>query len=171
MDEIAWLDQGGGMPKKSAGLALYRKRKGRLEVLLVHMGGPLWAKKDLGTWSIPKGNPAPGEDELSAARREFEEETGFSARGEFLPLGTITQKGGKQVSAWAFEGDCDPRLLKSNTFVMEWPPHSGKNQEFPEVDRAEFFAVDEAKKKINPAQAELLARLEELVRKRWSESA
>lgn len=145
---------------------MYRVRTGRLEVLLVHPGGPLWAKKDLGAWSIPKGEVGPGEDELSTAMREFEEETGVSPQGEFIPLGTITQKSGKAVRAWAFRGDCDPAALKSNTFVMEWPPRSGKKQEFPEVDRAEFFGIEEAKKKINPAQVELLTGLEQTLSKR-----
>jgi|SRR6516225_3055813 predicted NUDIX family NTP pyrophosphohydrolase len=147
--------------KVSAGLVMYRvNREGRLEVLLVHPGGPFWAKKDFGSWTVPKGETAPGEDLLAAARREFEEELGFVPQGRLLPLGVVSQKGGKKVHAWAFEGDCNPTALKSNTFRLEWPPHSGHMQEFPEVDRAEFFVMDEAKKKINPAQVELLVALE-----------
>lgn len=149
------------MPKTSAGIILYRKREGGLEVLLVHPGGPFWAKKDSGAWSVPKGEIESGEDLLSAAKREFEEELGFTPPSvELLPLGTIIQKGGKVVYAWAIEGDCDVRAIRSNTVKVEWPPHSGRLQEFPEVDRAEFFGIEEAKKKINPAQVELLERLE-----------
>ena len=140
------------MSKVSAGLLLYRVRDDRLEVLLVHPGGPFWAKKDLGSWTIPKGEILPGEDPLAAAIREFEEELGFAPQGELLPLGMVSQKGGKNVHAWAFEGNCNPRALKSNTFTIEWPPHSGRMQEYPEVDRAEFFAMEQAKKEINPAQ-------------------
>jgi predicted NUDIX family NTP pyrophosphohydrolase len=134
-----------------------------LEVLLVHPGGPFWAKKDLGAWTIPKGEVEPGEDQLDAARREFEEELGFAPSGEFVPLGEITQKAGKTVRAWAFEGNCDPNKIKSNSFVIEWPPRSGKQQSFPEVDSAAFFGIEEAKRKINPAQIELLSRLQGIV--------
>ena len=148
------------MSKVSAGLLLYRIRDERLEVLLVHPGGPFWAKKDLGSWTIPKGEIVPGEDPLAAAIREFEEELGFAPQGKFLPLGMVSQKGGKNVHAWAFEGNCNPTALKSNTFTIEWPPHSGRMQEFPEVDRAEFFGMEEAKKKINQAQVNLLLELE-----------
>jgi predicted NUDIX family NTP pyrophosphohydrolase len=155
------------MAKKSAGLAMYRICGGALEVLLVHLGGPFWAKKDKGAWFLPKGEIAPGEDELSAARREFKEETGFKLAsptggpaGPFLALGSVKQKGGKVVTAWAFEGDCDPSALKSNTFTMEWPPRSGKQREFPEVDRAAFFTLDAARDKIHPAEFELLERLQ-----------
>jgi predicted NUDIX family NTP pyrophosphohydrolase len=151
------------MPKSSAGLVLYRVRDGALEVLLVHPGGPFWARKDSGAWTIPKGEVEPEEDQLTAARREFEEELGFSPSGEFVSLGTITQKAGKIVQAWALEGDCDPKGIKSNSFVIEWPLHSGKKQSFPEVDRAAFFGMEEAKRKINPAQVELLSRLQEAV--------
>jgi len=154
------------MPKSSAGLILYRVRDNALEVLLVHPGGPFWAKKDLGAWSIPKGEVGPEEDQLAAAQREFEEELGFSPSGEFVPLGTITQKSGKVVQAWALEGDCDLSSIKSNSFVIEWPPHSGKQQSFPEVDRAAFFGIEEAKRTINPAQVELLSRLQEIVAER-----
>ena len=148
------------MPKVSAGLLLYRIRDERIEVLLVHPGGPFWAKKDLGSWTIPKGEIVPGEDPLAAATREFEEELGFTPQGKLLPLGMVSQKGGKNVHAWAVECDCSPEALKSNTFTIEWPPHSGRVQEFPEVDRAEFFGMEEAKKKINPAQVKLLLALE-----------
>jgi len=156
------------MAKKSAGLLMYRIRGGVPEVLLVHLGGPLWAKKDSGAWSIPKGELAANEDALSAAKREFTEELGTLPEGEFVPLGEIHQKGGKTVVALAFECDCDPAAIRSNTFTMEWPPRSGKKREFPEVDRAQFFAIAVAKKKINPAQAELLSRLERDLSKRLS---
>jgi predicted NUDIX family NTP pyrophosphohydrolase len=151
------------MPKSSAGLVMHRVREGALEVLLVHPGGPFWANKDSGAWTIPKGEVEREEDQLTAARREFEEELGFSPSGEFIPLGTITQRAGKIVEAWAFEGECDPSRIKSNSFVIEWPPHSGKKQSFPEVDRAAFFGMEEAKRKINPAQVELLSRLQKIV--------
>jgi len=147
------------MAKKSAGLVMYRIRGGALEVLLVHLGGPFWAKKDAGAWFIPKGEIEPGEDELAAAQREFEEETGFKPSRPFIALGSVKQKGGKVVTAWAFEGDCDSAALKSNTFKMEWPPRSGKQREFPEVDRAAFFTIEAAREKIHPAEFELLGRL------------
>lgn len=147
------------MPQISAGLLLYRRRPNGLEVLLVHPGGPYWRNKDEGAWSIPKGEIDAGEDPLAAARREFQEELGFEPNGQFIPLTTIRQKAGKTVHAWAFEGDCDPGSLRSNTFAMEWPPRSGRQAEFPEVDRAEFFALEEAKRKINPAQAQWLDEL------------
>lgn len=151
------------MAKRSAGLLLYRRTRGRLEVLLVHPGGPFWAKKDAGAWSIPKGEVDPGEDELLAAKREFAEEVGEVPRGELLPLGTVQQKGGKVVRAWAVEGDCDTTAITSNTFTLEWPPRSGKQREFPEIDRAEFFSLDEAKKKINRAQMAFVTVLAESV--------
>jgi predicted NUDIX family NTP pyrophosphohydrolase len=151
------------MPKVSAGLLMYRERGGQLEVLLVHPGGPFWAKKDLGAWSLPKGEVGPGEDALATAQREFEEETGIQPRGAFIGLGSVTQKSGKTVQAWAFQGDSDPAAARSNTFMLEWPPRSGKIQEFPEIDRAGFFAIEQAKKKINPAQVTLLERLERSV--------
>jgi predicted NUDIX family NTP pyrophosphohydrolase len=149
--------------KSSAGLILYRLRDGALEVLLVHPGGPFWAGKDSGAWTIPKGELGPEEDPLAAAKREFEEELGFSPDGDFIPLGSITQKAGKVVQAWAFAGDCDPSRIKSNSFMIEWPPRSGKQQAFPEVDRAAFFGIEEAKRKINPAQVDLLSRLQGIV--------
>ena len=141
---------------------MYRRTSAGLEVLLVHPGGPYFASKDAGAWTLPKGEPAEGEDPLAAARREFHEETGVDVPpGATLhPLGQGKQKGGKIVQAWAFEGDCDPGKCVSNTFRLEYPPRSGRFQQFPEVDRAEFFSLTEAKAKINPAQVELLDRLE-----------
>lgn len=147
------------MAKLSAGLVMYRRRGGGLEVFLVHPGGPFWAKKDAGAWSIPKGEYAEGEDALAAAQREFEEETGFVARGDFVDLGTVKQPGGKVVRAWAIEGDCDPAELKSNMFEMEWPPRSGRLAEFPEVDRAGWFSVEEARERILKGQLPLLDAL------------
>jgi predicted NUDIX family NTP pyrophosphohydrolase len=147
------------MAKLSAGILLYRRRGSGLELLLVHPGGPFWAKKDAGAWSIPKGEYAQGEDPMAAARREFAEETSAEPRGELLPLGEIVQKGGKRVSAWALEGDFDPACLKSNHFELEWPPRSGRRQSFPEVDRVQWFAPDAARQKILPAQADFIARL------------
>jgi predicted NUDIX family NTP pyrophosphohydrolase len=144
--------------RKSAGLLLYRRRNG-LEVLLVHPGGPLWARKDEGAWSIPKGEIDAGEDPLLAARREFEEETGVPVSGDFVPLTPVRQAGGKLVYAWAVESDFDPATLRSGTFTLEWPPRSGRQREFPEVDRAEWFTIDDAKRKINPAQVTLLNQL------------
>jgi predicted NUDIX family NTP pyrophosphohydrolase len=149
------------MPKQSAGLLMVRRRSGRVEVLLVHPGGPLWTRRDV--WGLPKGEYEPGEDPLQAARREFEEETGFVATGEFYDLGQITQRSGKVVHAWAFEGDCDPAALVSNPFTMEWPPHSGRVTQFPEVDRAEWMPLDEARQRIVPAQVPLLDALEQLL--------
>lgn len=147
------------MPKRSAGLLMYRKRGDAIEVLLVHPGGPFWAKKDDGAWFIPKGEIAEGEAELVAAKREFHEETGLDPRGELLPLGTVRQKSGKTVTAWAFEGDCDPSTLKSNTFEIKWPPKSNKMKKFPEVDRSAFFPLDRAKQKIHPVEWDLVAQL------------
>jgi predicted NUDIX family NTP pyrophosphohydrolase len=147
------------MPKISAGLLMFRRRAEGLQVLLVHPGGPLWAKKDDGYWTIPKGEIDPGEEVLAAARREFEEETGGKASGEFIPLSPVTQKGGKIVHAWAVEGDMDTALIKSNLFSMEWPTKSGKWKEFPEIDRGEFFGLAEARGKIKAAQAPFLDEL------------
>jgi predicted NUDIX family NTP pyrophosphohydrolase len=151
------------MSKVSAGLVMYRKRSGQLEVLLVHLGGPFWAKKDAGAWFIPKGEINPGEDELAAAKREFEEETDLRPEGALLPLGSVKHKAGKKVVAWAFEGDCDPASLRSNIFSMEWPPHSGKKREFPEIDRAAFFTIDAAREKMHAAEFEFLPRLAEIL--------
>lgn len=150
------------MPKKSAGLLMYRIRNAVLEVLLVHPGGPFWTRKDAGAWFIPKGEVAAGEDEAAAALREFTEETGLKPHGPFLALGAVRHKSGKIVTAWAFEGDCDPAALTSNTFAMEWPPHSGKVCEFPEIDRAAFFTVKAAKQKMHPAEFEFISRLERI---------
>ena len=150
------------MPKTSAGLLLVRVRESRLEVLLAHPGGPFFAKKDEGAWTIPKGELEPGEDELAAARREFAEETGVRPEGPFAKLETIRQKGGKVVHAWACLGDCDPQAIRSNTFVLEWPPRSGKQREFPEIDRAEFFPLEEARRKLNAAQRPWLDEVEGL---------
>jgi predicted NUDIX family NTP pyrophosphohydrolase len=147
------------MPKISAGLLLYRIRDGRLEFLLVHPGGPFWKNKDAGAWTIPKGEITDNEEALAAAIREFQEELGFKPSEPFIELTPIKQKAGKMVHAWAFEGDCDPTQIKSNTFSMEWPPKSGKQAEFPEVDRAEFFDFESAKAKINPAQVPFLEEL------------
>jgi predicted NUDIX family NTP pyrophosphohydrolase len=144
----------------SAGLLMFRRRDGQLEVLLVHPGGPFFAKKDEGAWTIPKGEAAPDEDLLTRAQIEFEEELGFRPHGNWIELGSIKQKGGKTVHAWAFEGDLpDSFKLKSNTFEIEWPPRSGKRKQFPEIDRTEFFPQEIARQKINPAQIILLDRL------------
>lgn len=147
------------MAKASAGLLLYRRRKREIEVLLVHPGGPFWAKREEGAWSIPKGEPAPGEDLLDAARRELQEETGLTVDGRFEPLQPCQQKGGKLVHAWAVEADCDPGTIRSTTFQMEWPPRSGRMIEIPEVDRAAWFDLATARSKINPAQAVFLDEL------------
>lgn len=138
---------------------MYRRSRGALEVLLVHPGGPFWMKKDVGAWSIPKGEYEAGEEALAAATREFKEETGLAAEGPYTPLTPIRQQGGKVVQAWAFEGDCDPASLKSATFSLEWPPRSGRRQEFPEVDRAGWFSLEEARRKILPGQVAFLDEL------------
>lgn len=147
------------MPKASAGLLLYRQRNGEREVFLVHPGGPFWTNQDAGAWSIPKGEYTPDEDPLTAARREFTEETGLSISGEFVPLAPVKQPGGKTVTAWAVEGDCDPATIRSNTFQMEWPPRSGKTADFPEVDRAQWFTIPVALEKISQGQRNLLMQL------------
>jgi predicted NUDIX family NTP pyrophosphohydrolase len=148
------------MPQRSAGLILYRRRQGGIEVLLVHPGGPFWVRKDDGAWSIPKGEHGSDENPLAAARREFAEETGAHPPvGEAVALGSFRQSSGKIVQAWAVEGELDPATIESNTFTMEWPPRSGRTAEFPEIDRAGWFAVDEAREKLNPAQAKFLDRL------------
>lgn len=152
------------MPKQSAGLLVFRQRERRLEVLLVHPGGPFWARKDEGAWSIPKGEFAPQEDPLLAARREFEEELGAPIDGDFIPLGTVKQPGGKQVHAWAVCFEFDPAALRSNTFTMEWPPRSGRRGEFPEVDRAEWFDLPAARLKLLRGQLPLLDRLQDRFR-------
>ncbi len=146
------------MPKRSAGLLLYRRRGPAVEVFLVHPGGPFWAKKDLGAWSIPKGQYTDQEDPLSAARREFQEETGFPAPASAAPLGELTQASGKIVVAWAAEGDCDPEKLVSNQCQVEWPPRSGRLIDIPEVDRAAWFSLDQARERILKSQQPFLDR-------------
>lgn len=147
--------------KLSAGILLYRTRDGRVEVLLAHPGGPFHAAREHGNWSIPKGEPADGEDLEAAALREFREETGTLPAGPRVPLGSIRQKGGKVVTAWAVEGDLDPASARSNEFEMEWPPGSGRRQSFPEVDRVAWFSASEARTRVTPGHAELLDRLDE----------
>jgi predicted NUDIX family NTP pyrophosphohydrolase len=142
---------------------MYRRGSGGLEVFLVHPGGPFWAKKDLGAWSIPKGGYGDDELPLEAAQREFHEETGFTATGGFLELATVLQAGGKVVTAWAFEGNCDPSLLTSNHTQMEWPPRSGRMITIPEVDRGAWFFLDQAKKRILKSQSPFLDRLDALL--------
>ena len=149
--------------KESAGLLMYRLRDSTLEVFLVHPGGPYWAKKDLGSWSIPKGEFEEGEDRLNAAKREFREETGFLPEGSFAALTPVKQPGGKTVHAWAVRGDCDAETIVSNRFSIEWPPRSGKRQEFPEVDRAGWFTMDVAKEKILKGQLGFLEELRRIV--------
>jgi predicted NUDIX family NTP pyrophosphohydrolase len=148
------------MPKLSAGILLFRRRPAGIQVMLVHPGGPFWAKKDAGAWSIPKGLADEGEDLLAAAKREFLEETGAAVNGQFLDLGAHKQPSGKTIVAWAHEGDFDPASLKSNTFAIEWPPRSGRMAEFPEVDRAAWYSIDEALMKINKGQTPIIAALE-----------
>jgi predicted NUDIX family NTP pyrophosphohydrolase len=149
------------MKKTSAGVLLYRRKLGELEIFLVHPGGPFWAKKDRGAWSIPKGEYTNSEEPLAAARREFQEETGLAIDGDFDELGEIRQAGGKIVSAWALEGDLDPAQLVSNRFQMQWPPRSGRTIEVPEVDRGAWFSMPEAKARILSSQATFLERLAE----------
>jgi predicted NUDIX family NTP pyrophosphohydrolase len=149
--------------KRSAGLLMYRKRKDKLEVLLVHPGGPLWEKKDQGAWTVPKGEYEEDEEPLAAAQREFFEETGFIASGDFIELGSVRQKSGKIVIAWAFEGDCDLAKLVSNTCEIEWPPKSKKRLEIPEVDRGRWFTLSTARQFIRLEQAPLLEILEKRV--------
>ena len=150
--------------RRSAGLLLHRGRGEKLEVLLVHPGGPAWANRDAGAWSVPKGEYLEGEDPLAAARREFEEELGTAPPdGEAEDLGEIRQKSGKRVRAWALPGDLDTAEIHSNTFMFQWPPRSGKMIEIPEVDRAEWFRLKTAREKINPGQVPLLDRLEQLL--------
>ena len=151
------------MPRYSAGLLMHRHRQGVLEVFLVHPGGPFWAAKDAGAWSIPKGEFTPAEDPLAAARREFTEETGLTAAGEFLPLGYLKQPSGKIIHAWAVAGDCDPGAIRSNTFSLEWPPRSGRRQDFPEVDRAAWFSLAAAREKIIQGQLGFLEELQRLL--------
>jgi predicted NUDIX family NTP pyrophosphohydrolase len=148
--------------RTSAGIMLWRRRDGRLEVLLAHNGGPFWAKKDLGHWTVPKGEAEPGEELEAVARREFAEETGHDLPdAPLIHLGEIRQKSGKLVTAWAVEGDLDPAAAVSNTFEMEWPPRSGRTQHFPEIDRVEWFDPGEARRRLKAAQVPFLDRLEE----------
>jgi predicted NUDIX family NTP pyrophosphohydrolase len=153
----------GKMPKRSAGLIMYRRSNDELEVFLVHPGGPFWAKKNHGAWTIPKGEYESDEDPLQAAQREFNEETGFVARGPFLELGSVRQASGKVVVAWAFEGDCDPLLLMSNTCEVDWPPRSGSRLVIPEVDRGEWFSMKGAAQHVRKEQVPLLETLSRLL--------
>lgn len=146
---------------RSAGLLLYRKGAAGVEVFLVHPGGPYWTKRDLGAWSVPKGVPEPGEEGLDAARREFREETGFDPpEGPFETLGAITQPSRKVVEVWSVRGDCDPAALRSASITVEWPPHSGRRRSYPEVDRAAWFPLEEARRRILPGQRGFLTALE-----------
>jgi predicted NUDIX family NTP pyrophosphohydrolase len=158
------------MGKKSAGLLVFRIRQNDLQIFLMHPGGPFFARKDLGAWSIPKGEIGENENEAEAAKREFEEETGFQFKGDLISLKPIKQKSGKTVVAWATEQDFDVSKIKSNLFEMEWPPKSGKYQQFPEMDRAEWFSVSDAKEKIIPGQNGLIEELEKIVVNRSSGS-
>jgi predicted NUDIX family NTP pyrophosphohydrolase len=151
------------MPKRSAGILMYRRTRDGVQVLLVHPGGPFWAKRDAGAWSIPKGEYLETEDPLACALREFEEEAGVRPQGRFHSLGEIVQRGGKHVTAFAIEHDFDVTALKSNTFELEWPAKSGRRRSFPEVDRAAWFSLAEARQKILAAQAEFIERLANLV--------
>lgn len=150
--------------KQSAGILLYRYHDKALQVLLVHPGGPFWARKDAGAWTIPKGEPGEGEDLLVTAKREFVEETGFKIKGDVIKLTPVKQKGGKLVHAWAMEGDPDITRFKSNTFEMPWPPKSGNMQSFPEIDKVQWFSVQEALEKILPAQAAFIEELEAVLK-------
>jgi len=150
--------------KSSAGILLFRRKNGFVEVLLVHPGGPFWSKKDLGAWSIPKGEYLDDEDPFAAAKRELEEETGLSVDGEFLSLGELKQSSSKRIKAWAIEYDFDPAEIKSNSFMMEWPPRSGRMQQFPEVDAGAWFSLSDARLKLIRGQEPFLTRLVELLR-------
>jgi predicted NUDIX family NTP pyrophosphohydrolase len=151
------------MSKTSAGILMFRRREGMLEVLIVHPGGPFWKNKDVGAWSIPKGEFLPGQDPLKTAKREFKEELGKSVSGKFTELRPVFQAGGKIVYAWAVEGDLDVSTIKSNEFEMEWPPRSGRNMKVPEVDRAEWCDLATAREKLNSAQVGFIDQLEELI--------
>ena len=151
--------------RTSAGILLWRRREGRLEVLLAHQGGPFWATKDAGHWTIPKGEVEPGEELVAVARREFAEETGHEVPARpLIDVGQIRQKSGKLVVGWAVEGDLDPSTAVSNTYEMEWPPRSGVLRSFPEIDRVEWFVLDEARRRLKPAQVPFLDRLENALR-------
>jgi predicted NUDIX family NTP pyrophosphohydrolase len=151
------------MASQSAGILLYKITNRHLELFLVHPGGPFWKKKDLGAWSIPKGEFTDKEEPLAAAKREFEEETGTTLSGNFIELKPVKQKAGKLIYAWAVQGDIDATAISSNFFTIEWPPGSGKRQQFPEVDKAEWFGIEEAKQKINPAQSSLIDELQQKI--------
>jgi predicted NUDIX family NTP pyrophosphohydrolase len=151
------------MSQISAGILMFRLRKKTIEVLLVHPGGPFWAGKADGAWSIPKGLLEPNEEPLAAAQREFEEETGVKVSGHFLRLSPVKTKSGKIIEAWAIEGDCEPSQVRSNTFLIEWPPRSGRQREFPEIDRAAWFEINDAKKTINQGQKGLLDELQRIL--------
>lgn len=156
--------QGAAVSKRSAGLLLFRQRPGQEpEVLLVHPGGPYFTRKDAGAWTIPKGEPHPGEELETTARREVWEETGWKAEGPCLPLGSVRQRGGKEVHAFALAADLDPQELRSNTFSLEWPPRSGRQVDFPEIDRAAYFSLTEARGKMNAAQTAFLDALVQLL--------
>ena len=148
--------------RESAGILLFRRGEGGLEVFLAHPGGPFWARRDEGAWTVPKGLIDPGEDPLAAARREFREETGATVDGEFLPLGQVRLKSGKTVQVWAVEGSLDPATVRSNAVSIEWPPRSGRIREYPEVDRCAWFELPAARRKIHPSQASLLDRLADI---------
>lgn len=152
--------------KLSAGILLYRQTRGQAEVFLVHPGGPFWAKKDDGAWSIPKGEYEATEDPLTAAKREFHEETGLELRGDCVPLAPVKQPGGKVISAWAVAGDADASAIRSNLFALEWPPKSGQIKEFPEVDRAEWYDLPRARIKLLPGQRPFLNQLQQLLQSR-----
>lgn len=147
------------MPKKSAGILMYRHKDSELEIFLVHPGGPFWINKDLNAWSIPKGEFDDNEDAFATAKREFKEETGINISGKFIELNPIKQKSGKMIYAWAVKGDIDASAIKSNEFEIEWPPRSGKMKTFPEIDKAEWFSLSDAKKKIIAAQWQLIEEL------------
>ena len=147
------------MPKHSAGILLYRRRQGRVEIFLVHPGGPFWRKRDDAAWSVPKGEYEPPEVPLDAAKREVAEETGLALDGRFMELAPVKQSSGKIVSVWALEGDADPAAIRSNSFTLEWPPRSGKTQDFPEIDRAAWFDLETARRKIHKGQIGFLDQL------------
>ncbi|HEY7531264.1 MAG TPA: NUDIX domain-containing protein [Nitrospiraceae bacterium] len=154
--------------KLSAGILLYRIIAGQIQVFLVHPGGPFWARKDDGSWSLPKGEHTAEEDPLTVAKREFREETGFSVSGAFTALSTVKQPNGKVISVWAVEGDLEASSVRSNSFTVEWPPRSGRMQEFPEVDRASWFDLPTAERKLLPGQRPFLDQLREVLRGRLS---
>jgi predicted NUDIX family NTP pyrophosphohydrolase len=158
-------------PSVSAGLLLFRRPNGELEVLLAHPGGPFWTKRDHGAWTVPKGLVNPEEDYLIAARREFEEEVGYRPDGPFIPLGSVRQKSGKVIHVWACEGDLDPDRTTSNVVTLEWPPGSGLRVDFPEVDQCKWFSPKEAQIKLNPAQVVLVERLESTLIGRLEQSS